>query len=548
MSALCGTPVVGEICSFAGGAASSAGNSVLDALGGWVASGAVWFLDRIGTVLESASEVHLGAPWFASHEKVMVDLGAVLVLPLLVAATIQSILRQDHRIVVRATFVNLPLALLLTAVAVQLVELALSVTDQLSGAVASGSGDALNKALTNLEASFARAAIQDNAGVSSFVVFMVASLVVIGAVTLWLELLVRSSAIYVAVLFLPLALASLVWPAIAHWARRLTEILAALVLSKFLIVAILSLAAGAVASGTSDSQGMDTALAGAALLLLAAVSPLALLRLVPMAEGALAAEGLRQRAQSSVTTTAAMAYRTAAKAALRAASEAPLPNSMPGTGLGDGYSGPGGPDAGTPSSGTPFSGTPSSGTPSSGTPSSGTPSGMSGNPAQGGDDARPGPAEHSSGGDGGGSGTPAPEGGIPPWKGDPASESVFADALEGGSRRGGSGSASQWRLGGPPVYGRPWGGVGADPSGRPDAKPAAPGANFDSGEARPGNRRHIIDHDDLGPVIRHVPDGFSSVGAATLDAPVDGDAPVDADAPRRWREPPDPPSEPWNRP
>ena len=522
MSALCGAPVAGELCNAAGGvaskAASAAGNSVLDALGGWVASGAVWFLDRIGTVLEQASEVHLGAPWFASHEKVMVDLGAVFVLPLLVAATIQAILRQDHRIILRAAFVNLPLALLLTAVAVQLVELALSVTDQLSGAVASGSGDALHQALANLEASFTRAAIQDNAGVSSFVVFMVASLVVIGAVTLWLELLVRGAAIYVAVLFLPLALASLVWPAISHWARRLTEILAALVLSKFLIVAILSLAAGAVASGTSDSQGMDTALAGAALLLLAAVSPYALLRLVPMAEGALAAEGLRQRAQSSVTTTAAMAYRTAAKAALRAASEAPLPDSVPGTGLGDDYPGPGGPEAGAPS----------------GTPSSGT----SGPPAGSGDDGRPGPAEDSSGGDDGGSGAPVPEGGIPAWQGDPASESVFADALEGSTGRGGRGSSAQWRLGGPPVYGRPWDGVGPDPSGRSDAMPGAPGAIPDAGEARPGNRRHVIDHDDLGPVIRHVPDGIGDVGAASDEA--------DAGS-RRWRDTPDPPSEPRDR-
>jgi hypothetical protein len=530
LSSLCWVDLpLSEVCNLAGGAASkaasAAGNSVLDALGSWVASGAAWFLDRIGTVLETASEVHLGAPWFTSHERVMVDLGAAFVLPLLVAATIQAILRQDHRIVLRAAFVNLPLALLLTAVAVQLVELALALTDQLSSMVASGSGDALHQALANLEASFARAAVQDNVGVSSFVVFIVASLVVVGAVTLWLELLVRSAAIYVAVLFLPLALASLVWPAISHWARRLTEILAALVLSKFLIVAILSLAAGAVASGTSGSQGMDTALAGAALLLLAAVSPYALLRLVPMAEGALAAEGLRQRAQSSVTTTAAMAYRTAAKAALRAASEAPLPDSVPGTGLGDHYPGPGGTGAGT------------SPGPSSGPPTA---------PVATADGARQRPAEDSSGGDGGDSGATAPatppaaaaERGIPAWRGDPASESVFADALEGSAGRPGHGSTSQWRLGGPPVYGKPWGGVAPDPGGRADVEPGPAGAMPGDGSRRGGRSRHVIDHDDVGPVIRHLPDGLDAIDA--IDA-------GEADRSRGWRDSAEPPPEPGAR-
>ncbi len=432
------------------------------------------------------------------------------------AAIIQGILRQDPRIVLRAAFVNLPLALLLTAVAVQLVELALSLTDQLSAVVASGSGDTLHQALANLEASFARAAVQDNVGVSSFVVFIVASLVVIGALTLWLELLVRGAAIYVAVLFLPLALASLVWPAISHWARRLTEILAALVLSKFLIVAILSLAVGAVASGTSNDQGMDTALAGAALLLLAAVSPYALLRLVPMAEGALAAEGLRQRAQSSVTTTAAMAYRTAAKAALRAASEVPLPGSVPGTGLADDYPAPGDSDGGT-GSGTPSSRAPTAdgSRPGSGEDSPAADDGASGAAPTG---AGIGNADRSSasadprGSDGSGrwSQAPgaAPGGGIPAWRGDPTSESVFADALEGRAQRSGRGSSSPWRLGGPPVYGRPWDGPVSDPAGSPDASPGSSGGVGDPGDTRRGGRsRHVIDHDDLGPVIRHVRDG-----------------------------------------
>jgi hypothetical protein len=47
----------------------------------------------------------------------------------------------------------------------------------------------------------------------------------VGAVLVWLELLLRAAAVYVAVLFLPLALAGRAWPAIAHWSPRLVRLI-----------------------------------------------------------------------------------------------------------------------------------------------------------------------------------------------------------------------------------------------------------------------------------------------------------------------------------
>ncbi len=85
--------------------------------------------------------------------------------------------------------------------------------------------------------------------IASFVLLLISLLIAVAAFVLWLELLIRAAAVYVAVLFLPLALATLVWPAVSHWCRRLVETLAALILSKFVIVATLSLAAGAVVLG-----------------------------------------------------------------------------------------------------------------------------------------------------------------------------------------------------------------------------------------------------------------------------------------------------------
>ena len=110
-----------------------------------------------------------------------------------------------------------------------------------------------------------------------------------------------------AVLFLPLALATLVWPAVSHWCRRLVETLAALILSKFVIVATLSLAAGAVASGTagtgSHGSGFSSVLAGGALLVMATFVPFAILRMIPAVEAGAVAhlDGLRERGTAAMT-------------------------------------------------------------------------------------------------------------------------------------------------------------------------------------------------------------------------------------------------------
>jgi len=56
-------------------------NSVLDAVSGWVTSGAVWLLGQIGGVLSSSTAIDLGAPWFRAHYATMAALAAVVSCP-----------------------------------------------------------------------------------------------------------------------------------------------------------------------------------------------------------------------------------------------------------------------------------------------------------------------------------------------------------------------------------------------------------------------------------------------------------------------------------
>lgn len=280
--------------------------AVFDAAGQWVATGAVWLLDQVGRALSATTSIDLGAPWFTRHEAVMASLAAAVVLPMACCSAILAVYRQDLSQLARSFLVKLPLAMLFTGLCVELVRLAMVVTDDLSGEVLRTGGVDSAHALAPLASFLAAASLPSPGGVPAFVVFVSALLVAMASMALWLELVVRSAAIAAATLFLPLALAGLVWPSVSHWCRRLADTIAALVLSKLVVAAVLSLAAGALAgavSGTSgdSSGGFATAMTAVALLLVATTSPFVLLRLVPAVEAGavLHLEHMRHRLQRS---------------------------------------------------------------------------------------------------------------------------------------------------------------------------------------------------------------------------------------------------------
>ncbi len=282
--------------------------AVFDAAGQWVASGAVWLLTQVGHALSATTSIDLGAVWFTRNEGVMASIAGAVVLPMICCSAILAVYRQDVSVLVRSFLVKLPLALLFAGLAVELVRLSMAVTDNLSGRVLEAGGVEADRVLAPVSSFLTLASVASPGGVPAFVVFISALLVAMASLMLWLELVVRSAAIAAATLFLPLALAGLVWPSVSHWCRRLADTIAALVLSKLVIAAVLALAAGALAGavtgGSGDtSGGFATAMTGLALLLVATSAPFVLLRLVPAVEAGavLQLENVRHRLQHSAT-------------------------------------------------------------------------------------------------------------------------------------------------------------------------------------------------------------------------------------------------------
>jgi type IV secretion system protein TrbL len=281
-------PVVGcdPLGGLAQGAADAVGQAVFDALDHWVADGAATVLDRLSTAMTATTETHVKAGWFTDHFAVMRELAVVILLPLLMLGLISAVIHRSFGQLARAMGVFVPLAILGGAAAIELTDMALRVTDQLSASAAGDLGASTHNAIAALSAAARPLSTPLTAGTGGMLRVIVLLLVVAGAVVIWLELLLRSSAIYVVLLFLPLGLSGLVWPMTAHWTRRMIESLVALILSKFVIVAVIGLAAGMIAASSQGraADRLDTLISGATLLLLAAFAPFAILRLVPLVE------------------------------------------------------------------------------------------------------------------------------------------------------------------------------------------------------------------------------------------------------------------------
>jgi hypothetical protein len=301
----CDLPVVTNVCGAVGSAASSVasatGEFVMRGVTEWVTDAAVWVTGKVGDLVNATTSPDLTASWFQGEYGAMLTVAGALALLMLMLAVIQSVLRQDVSMLIRAAFGYLPMAFILSAVAIAATGLLIAVTDAMSAAVVTSLGSGQTSNLLQSVGDAYKNALDQSSGIPLFGVFLGAIVLAIGAFVLWFEMIIRDAAIYICVFFLPLTFVGMIWPATSRWARRLVELLIAIILSKFVIVAILSLASAAITNTSvpsGDSATFEQMIAGSALLVLAAWSPFALLRLIPMMEIA-AASVTSQRASMS---------------------------------------------------------------------------------------------------------------------------------------------------------------------------------------------------------------------------------------------------------
>jgi hypothetical protein len=263
-----------------GDAAHVLAGAVFDEFGTFVANGVAAVLGQVASVIDDTTQVTLDAQWFREHFSVMRTLALLILLPMMLVGLISSVIHRDVAQLLRAGVVYVPVAIMGGFAAIELTDRALQVTDWATSFVTGDLPNSIQSAVTMLGHAVSALDAPGTEGLGNFLAIAVLLLLMAGALLIWIELLLRTGAIYVVVLFLPIAMSGLVWRGTVAWTRRMVEVLVALLLSKFVIVVVIDLAAGMITAG----DGVGTVMQGATLLLLAAFAPFALLRLVPIVE------------------------------------------------------------------------------------------------------------------------------------------------------------------------------------------------------------------------------------------------------------------------
>ncbi len=282
----------------------------LQAVGKWIFGGANWSVCQVPAQLglpvdprrcppDQAVTVKLPAPrdWFAPLYQRMVEIAGLLMLPFLLLAFLQSLIRRDAAMALRAAFGYAPLAVVLSAIAVGLTQSVLAVSDSFSDFMLNGYQGQVAASIGSLAGVLALGAAGSVFTVGTSAAAVIAALVaIVAALAIFFELLIRQALIYAAVLFLPLSFAAMVWPRLWGWTQRLVEVLVVAIFAKFLIVSVLVLGAAAFTSppggGPFDSQAPpgSTLLVGLLLVAVAALSPVGLFWMLPSFETAVLAQ------------------------------------------------------------------------------------------------------------------------------------------------------------------------------------------------------------------------------------------------------------------
>jgi len=250
----------------------------LDAIASWVISAATTITGFIAVQMNATTTPQLTSAWYTAQFAPMAALGGGLALLVTLVALTSAALRRNSEELAR-TLAGIVRAGFGTGVVIALTMIGLRVADAISTEI-------LKSSPVSFWNELAKAWTQGQfAGFGSgMLAALIALLEVIGALAVWLELIVRNAAIYIAVLFFPVALAAGIWRPLAGWPARLARMLLLFVMLKPVALIVLSLAGNAAAAGISGTAGISasigTILAAVVIFGLAALAPWALMFLL----------------------------------------------------------------------------------------------------------------------------------------------------------------------------------------------------------------------------------------------------------------------------
>lgn len=304
------------IGDFVGGVAGEAAEGVMNLIMsfwyGLIADAVASVTGFLLQAMDTTTAVDLHGGWWTSPEaqttwRHVLAISAGLLLLFYFLQIIKGIATGDTAGLLRTVAVSLPTTVLGTLALVAVTSAILTATDDATALVTGDLGDNLGEFSALLGSA-------DTISGAGFLGLLFALLYVLGAVVIWIQMVIRGALIYVLVMFAPLALSARVFEGARHIARRLIEIGIALILSKFAIGLTLATGAAAVAGGSTlgpeEGTSIDATslIAGPAIMILGAFMPFVLYRLIPVFEGAAVGQGVASGPLRALSTAGGLAF------------------------------------------------------------------------------------------------------------------------------------------------------------------------------------------------------------------------------------------------
>lgn len=290
--------IIDGVGGLIGGAAEAAGEAVLDLVikftFGLIADAVASITGSIVSAMDSTTAVDLNGGFFPALTPIrqtVLGMSMALVLALFLVSIIRSLAAGEPGAIIRSALVDVPLAMFLMVMSVTVAWILIRIVDEASLAVTGDVGAAMGE----FTASLVLVEALTGAGLLGIIFGL---LFVVGAILVWLQLLVRAALIYILIVLAPLGFATRAHPGTRQIARRTVEMGIALILSKFGVAVAFGVGATAIESsnGVVEGDGVDLTgmMAGVAVMLMAAFMPWLIWKVFPMVEAATAAAGVER--------------------------------------------------------------------------------------------------------------------------------------------------------------------------------------------------------------------------------------------------------------
>ncbi len=272
---VCDVPVIHEVCNTAGDAAGAVVTAPFEWLAQGLGGAAEWMFTSVWKVIDTTTFVDVTSGEYTKVYNIMFGVGVFVMLGFFMLQVIGGMIRREPAALSRAAL-GLAKSILGSFVTLALVGTALEITDQLCIGIVNAAGTNMNEMGDRVAVLAAGlGAINLSApGAGAILTIFLSSLAIIGAMVVWISLLIRKALLLIAIVFAPIALAGSSWDHTRSWLSRWATFVIAMILSKVVLVVIFLLATAQVSAPIdADLESVSQPMAGVVLMLMAGFAP-----------------------------------------------------------------------------------------------------------------------------------------------------------------------------------------------------------------------------------------------------------------------------------